>query len=248
MRLGWIFSLVGHALAVLLTLISWPVSAANKIDVGNVVPIEIVTLAPVTSVAPIASDEPEQQAVQEAAPEPQETAPEPVPEPTPAPRPNQPSLNDFLSDVSSLLQDKQKDKAKARPRQTEGERGERPRARAGLGQAEAAALNDRLIALMRAHMRRNRCWRAPADLPNPERLIVTVRMRLDARGHLSGEPQLVSPTSTFGDPPMRAAADAALRAVRECDPFPFADDPVAADHYDVWRDMEFIFDPSQLSG
>ncbi|MBL8549403.1 MAG: hypothetical protein JNJ73_05415 [Hyphomonadaceae bacterium] len=247
MRLGWIVSIVAHALAVLVTLISWPVSAANKMDVGNVVPIEIVTLAPQTSVAPIASQEPEEQAVQEAAPE-EETAPEPAPEPTPAPRPQQPSLNDFLSDVTSLLQDKQKDKQKARPRQTEGERGERPRARAGLGQAEAAALNDRLIALMRSHMRRNRCWRAPADLPNPERLIVTVRVRLDARGRLNGEPQLVSPTSTFGDPPMRAAADAALRAVLACDPFPFADDPVAADHYEVWRDMEFTFDPSQLSG
>ena len=125
----------------------------------------------------------------------------------------------------------------------EGERGDRPpRPRRA---AETAALQDRLIALMRSHMRQPLLAGA-ADLPNPERLIVTVRVRLDARGRLNGEPQLVSPTSTFGDPPMRAAADAALRAVLACDPFPFADDPVAADHYDVWR-PGYTFDPSQLS-
>jgi hypothetical protein len=246
MRLGWILSFAGHGLAVILTLIAWPVSAARDLNRGEIVPVEIITLAATTNVAPISTEEEEADA-EDAALEPPEPEPAPAPVPTP-PQPRERPLQDFLAEVqTSLLKDKQREKGKARPRQTEGARGERARARAGLGEAEAAALNDRLIALMRSHMRRNRCWRAPADLPNPERLIVSVRVRLDARGRLSGDPQLVSPTTTFGDPPMRAAADAAIRAILACDPYPFADDAVAAEHYDVWRDMVFDFDPSELA-
>jgi hypothetical protein len=249
MRFGWIVSFIAHVLAAMLTLVTWPMAATRDLDRGAIVPVEIVTLADVTSVSPIASQEEEEIAVSDAA------VPEAQPEPEPAPAPPQPrqhSLSDYLDEVQgSLFEDKSKTKAKSSPRRTEGPRGDRPRAAAGLGAAEQAALEDQLRALMRDHMRRNRCWRAPVDLDlsNPQRLIVTVRVRLDARGRVLGSPQLVSPATTFGlDPHMRAAADAAVRAILACDPYPFPNYAWAAEHYDVWRDMEFIFDPSQLSG
>jgi hypothetical protein len=248
MRLGWIVSLIGHVLAVFLTVVNWPASAARDVERGAVVPVEIITLSDVTSVRAIAPPEPEEEVEAEES-TPAEEEPEPAPEPAPPQeRPRERPLQDFLSEVqTSLLRDKQKEKRQAQ-RRIEGERGERARAAAGLGAAETADLNAYLGRIMRDHLRRNRCWRAPADLPNPERLIVTVSFRLNARGRLLGNPQLVSPATTFGDPPMRAAVDAAIRAIHACDPYPFPEDEQAREHYDVWRDMEFTFDPSQLSG
>jgi hypothetical protein len=247
MRFGWILSLIAHVLAVSLTLVTWPMAATRDVDRGAIVPVEIVTLADVTSVAPIASEEEEEVAVADAsAPEP----PTPVPAPEPPPQARQRSLADFLDDVQgSLFEDKSK-KEKQTPRPIKGKRGDHAREGAGLGQAEQARLEDQLRALMRDHMRRNRCWRAPVDLDlsNPRRLIVTVRVRLDARGRVQGVPQLVSPGTAFADATQRAAADAAVRAIHACDPYPFPNYAWAAEHYDVWRDMEFIFDPSQLSG
>jgi hypothetical protein len=238
MRFGWILSLIVHVLAVSLTLVTWPMAATRDVDRGNIVP----------DVAPIASEQEEEIAVADAssAPEP----PTPVPAPEPPPQARQRSLADFLDDVQgSLFEDKSK-KEKSTQRPTKGKRGERPREGAGLGQAEQARLEDQLRALMRDHMRRNRCWRAPVDLDlsNPRRLIVTVRVRLDARGRVQGSPQLVSPSGILADATQRAAADAAIRAILACDPYPFPNYAWAAEHYDVWRDMVFDFDPSELSG
>ena len=84
----------------------------------------------------------------------------------------------------------------------------------------------------------------PVDLPDPERLVVTVRFTLNRNGTLNGQPEVISPRNYTFDPPMRTAVEAALRAVRTCDPFPFADDPVVGDHYEIWQDTEYTFRPS----
>jgi hypothetical protein len=104
-------------------------------------------------------------------------------------------------------------------------------------------MEDRLRALMRAHIIRNQCWREPADARDPASLTVTVRIQLDRNGRLRGQPELVSPTSSGGNPEVRAAIDNALRAVRLCDPFPMADDPAAARRYDLWRETDYTFRP-----
>jgi hypothetical protein len=43
---------------------------------------------------------------------------------------------------------------------------------------------------------------------------------------------------------MRAAVDAAVRAVRACDPYPLPDDPVVGEHYEVWRSQIYTFRPT----
>jgi hypothetical protein len=42
---------------------------------------------------------------------------------------------------------------------------------------------------------------------------------------------------------MSTAVDNALRAVRSCDPYPLADDPVVGEHYDIWRTQVYTFRP-----
>ncbi|MEZ6022615.1 MAG: cell envelope integrity protein TolA [Hyphomonadaceae bacterium] len=100
-------------------------------------------------------------------------------------------------------------------------------------------MRDRVRSLARAHLRR--CWRMPVDLPDPERLVVTVEFELNRNGTLNGQPRVTSPRNYTFDPPMRAAADSALRAVRQCDPYPFPDDPVVGEHYQLWREQQLVF-------
>jgi|CXWL01.1.fsa_nt_gi hypothetical protein len=40
---------------------------------------------------------------------------------------------------------------------------------------------------------------------------------------------------------MRAAADRAVAAIRECAPFPFAADPMLEHNYDAWDELELVF-------
>jgi hypothetical protein len=89
-----------------------------------------------------------------------------------------------------------------------------------------------------------RCWRMPIDLPDPERLIVTVEFDINRNGTLNGQPRVTSPRGYAFDPPMRAAVDAAVRAVRACDPYPLPDDPVVGEHYEVWRSQIYTFRPT----
>ena len=90
-----------------------------------------------------------------------------------------------------------------------------------------------------------RCWRAPLDLPNPDRLVVTVQFDLDRNGNLRGQPRVTSPPGGQSfDPAMRTAVASALRAIRECDPYPFPSDPVVGQHYEIWGQLEHTFRPS----
>ena len=89
------------------------------------------------------------------------------------------------------------------------------------------------------------CWNVPAGAPNPEQLIVQVEVYLTRDGHLAQAPQLSddSRAAMAGNPYMRAAAEAALRAISVCEPY-----RLPADRYDVWRDIVMTFDPSKMVG
>jgi colicin import membrane protein len=55
---------------------------------------------------------------------------------------------------------------------------------------------------------------------------------------VDGDPQVEEPR---GDALFRIAAEAAVRAVRECSPF-----DLPADRYAAWRVITWEFDPSQM--
>lgn len=107
-----------------------------------------------------------------------------------------------------------------------------------------ASVDDRLRRITREHIRR--CWRMPTE-PGSDRLVVTVQFELNEDGTLRGRPRVIEPQVFRFDRPMRRAVDQALSAVRRCSPYPFPADPVAAEHYERWREMEFTFRPPAVS-
>lgn len=100
---------------------------------------------------------------------------------------------------------------------------------ARLSQTEIDALRARLMSL----------WSPPAGAANPEELIVTVRIRLNVDGTLSGPPQVVtSGHSTF----FMSARESAIRAIFRGQPF----DMLSPSKYDAWKDIEITFDPRDM--
>jgi hypothetical protein len=241
MRAGWLVSLIGHIGLALMTTLAWQTSAEMLPSGGSVVPVEIVDIAAESNVRALAEDVPDEDVAPDAQEETREAQPAPAPAPGPAPR--QPPRNRNDSFDLAAAADLFNADTKTGRRREEGQRADRTQRGAGLGTAEVAALEDRLRAIARAHIARNACWRMPIDLPEPERLVVTVRFQVNRNGTLNGEPEIISPRNTTYDPAMRTAVESARRAIRLCDPFPFPDDPTVAEHYEIWREMEYTFRP-----
>jgi hypothetical protein len=237
MRPGVIVSIIGHIGAVMMTMLAWEARSTLMPAIGSVVPVEIVDVAPESNVRALAEDVPEDQEEQEE--ETVEAEPEPAPAPAPTPPQRRQQSDEFDLAAIARMVDKQREPGR---RRQEGERAERNQQGAGRGTAEVAALEDRVRALAQAHLRR--CWRMPIDLPDPDRLVVTVEFDLNRNGTLNGQPRVTSPRNYTFDPAMRTAVEAAVRAVRLCDPYPFADDPVVGEHYNIWRRTEYTFRPS----
>lgn len=241
MRSGWIVSGVGHVGVVMMTLLTWQTTQEFLPTSGAVVPVEVVDIAAESNVRPLSEFEAMEEELPEAADEAREEAlPEPSPAPEPRPSRRQPDDNFDLAAIAGMIN---REDTQPRRRQ-EGERADRTQQGAGAGTANVAAMEDRVRALAQAHISRNQCWRMPIDLPNPETLVVTVQFDLNRNGTLRGQPRVTSPSNYTFNPAMRTAAESALRAIRLCDPWPFADDPVVGDHYEVWREMEYVFRPS----
>lgn len=82
------------------------------------------------------------------------------------------------------------------------------------------------------------CWRLPGGGGGIETPIVELRWRLRPDGALQGEPQI----TRRGTGPYGGLADeAAIRAVKSCQPF-----RLPADKYEAWKEVIWEFDPSQM--
>lgn len=224
---GWIGSVLTHGAVILALLVSW--SGAPELPPPSaVVPVEIIdSISDVTNVKAAApeptEEEPETEVAKEGAPQsvapPTPDAPEAIADPKQKQKakeqPRRPVTD--LNDLAAMIDRSKKDEGRRNPATVTAEKSDRPRSAIGAGTEMTASETDAI----NSHVQR--CWRAPADLPYPERLIVKVRIRLNADGSLAGPPELVSPRSLGGvDPATRVAAEAAMRAVRVCDPFPVA--------------------------
>jgi hypothetical protein len=245
-RFGWLVSLVLHALAVGVAYISWPSDPPETVSESAVVPVEVITFADRSNVSPIAPEtpvEPMDEVAVEGAPQELEkiappNAPEAFkPEPTPQkPTKSKESLN--LDALAALLDKSKTDQGRRDPTTSPGARaepGERPRQ----GFGDQTGLTATEIDALRAQV--ERCWRAPADMANPERLVVKVRVRFNRDGSVQGPPEVVSPPS--GDAQWRAAADNAVRAVRLCAPY-----TLPPERYSRWSEVTMNFDPRLMSG
>jgi outer membrane biosynthesis protein TonB len=82
------------------------------------------------------------------------------------------------------------------------------------------------------------CWSPPPGGLGAEQIVVKVRLQLNEDGTLVGYPTVAnSGSSAF----FQAAADSAVRAVYQCQPY-----TLPSDKYALWRDMILNFDPSEM--
>ena len=98
-----------------------------------------------------------------------------------------------------------------------------------LSQSELDAMRAKLASL----------WNVQPGIEHPEELFVTVRIRLGPDRRLAAPPQVVS---TGSSPRYQAAAEAALRAVLQGQPYTMLRDET----YEQWKYMDIDFDPKTM--
>jgi colicin import membrane protein len=85
-----------------------------------------------------------------------------------------------------------------------------------------------------------KCWKAPKTLPEGEAYLPKVRVAFKEGGELASPPRLVNPPS---DPAWKPHAEAALKAVKGCDPLHVPDK--YAEYYPSWKSRTVYFDPTR---
>lgn len=232
--LGFPVSLALHLAIIASFLFTW----SQKIEVGEaapVVPVELVTLADKTNIAPQAVEVPKpaeesvQTETEQPKPQPvEEVAPDTKPIPKPVPPKPKPKDQFDIDKISALL-DK---KTPAKPVQQPGRTGTRNIK--GIGDQNAMTAD--LAALLNSQIKR--CWSAPVGAPHPETYVVEFRLILRRDGSIAQTPQVVSTALPMSDPFMRATKEAAFRAIYTCAPY-----RLPAERYAQWQDVTFTFTP-----
>jgi outer membrane biosynthesis protein TonB len=257
--IGLIGAVLLHAGVIAATMFSF----AHRLDIADqtppVVPVDLVTIADKTDIAPmvqqqepkvnpietppLAMEQPKVQPPQdqaEAAPLPVTAPSEPLVKPNVTPhivpmlKPAPPKQKQDKFDIDSLaaLLDKNAAKsasstAKTGPRNVKG---------FGAQDAMTADLADSLRSQIK------RCWTPPVGAPNAADLVVDFDLFLNPDGSVAQPPQLIGSSGGAGNSYARAAADAARRAIYECQPY-----KLPADRYGQWREINpFHFDPRQM--
>jgi len=103
----------------------------------------------------------------------------------------------------------------------------------GLPGGAAATLSANEIDALRARI--ESCWIMPLGVDDAQNIRIAIRMVLHQNGTLSAEPTLLN---RGAHPLFQVAAESLMRAIRQCQPYKL---PIAK--YDVWRDLEIVFDP-----
>ncbi len=261
-RVGLYAAALLHGAIVAVTLFSWQ----HKLDIVDqsppVVPVDLVTVADKTDIAPTVAKLQPPQPVEQPAPQPTppapvptpppqaEAAPEPVPSqpvlpkpaapprpmikpaPAPTPAPPKPKTDDFADLLNKLT------KPAATPRNARVAQ----RTVKGVGDMNAATadLRDAIRSQIAP------CWSPPVGAPRPEELVVEFDLLLTPDGHVLGTPQLTADSAAraAADPYTRASAEAARRAITVCAPY-----KLPAERYSQWREINpFHFDPRQMMG
>lgn len=208
-------------------------------------PVEAPKVSEQTPAAPEEAAPPKvemaEQKPEPAPPPPKQAASEPViqKKPPPAvpiakPRPAEPDKKQAKFDVNNILALLDKKEPSART-SSKGAKGEHARKGVGDQNAMTMDLQDAMLNQIRP------CWSPPVGAPNAGKLIVEFEVFLNPDGSVARPPQL---TGQSGDGSyIRAAAEAARRAIYTCAPY-----KLPADRYSLWRDITMTFDPSKMVG
>ncbi|NWH07287.1 MAG: hypothetical protein HXY22_01310 [Alphaproteobacteria bacterium] len=184
---------------------------------------------------PPPAEEPKPQA--EKPPEPQ-VKPRQKPTPPKPEKPKPPKPEFDLDQIIGVIDREQKPVPRAPGEQRQATASDRTRPRAGAG----TGLSLSEIDAFRSQV--SKCWNAPIGAPNPEQLIVEVRIRLNEDGSLQAQPEFTDPSRySAGDTYYRAAAEAARRAIIQCAPY-----KLPVDRYSMWSEIDVNFDPRKMAG
>lgn len=82
------------------------------------------------------------------------------------------------------------------------------------------------------------CWTPPPGGLGADQIVVKLRLKLNEDGTLVGYPTVAN---SGASPFFRAAADSAVRAVYQCQPY-----ALPSEKYALWRDIILNFDPSEM--
>ncbi len=167
--------------------------------------------------------------------------PEPEPEPEPVPKKEPPKIvppeRDALDEIlnSENLFNRARTETRTPPPPTppvdRPVTSSEPRQGAGDRTGNTARIESIVLAQMKI------CWEDTDDLPDPERLTVSIRIFLKPDGTIQGRPEFVSPRrAPIGDRYMQVAMDRAMRAANSCQPY-----RLPADDYEDWRELILNF-------
>jgi len=172
----------------------------------------------------------------EAAPKkPVKTVKDDTPKPKPKPKPEK--KRDLDSDRIAALLNKIPDAKNApTPQEIVEETPEEPVRGQSTGTDVAMSVNE--IDALRARIAQ--CWNPPPGGLGAESMVVKIRLRLNEDGTLVGYPTVANQGNS---PFFRAAADAAVRAVFQCQPY-----VLPGEKFALWHDMILNFDPSRMYG
>lgn len=170
----------------------------------------------------------------------EEEEPEPEPKPEPKPEPEDDPLDDILGEASNLFDRAKKEERTAPPPKAE-ETPDTPapsEQRRGVGDRRSSTVAVEALLTSQLY----RCWRGVDDLPDPNRLVVTVNFDVNIDGSLKGGVDVVSPKRVIGDAYLRTAVERALTAVRSCD---LRVPEGSEESYEAWKNVTVNFRPTQ---
>lgn len=266
MRTSLLISAVFHLVLIVVAITGLPWLGKQRIPDLEVIPVELVEAIEEQAKAPEPEREPDPEPEPEPEPEPgpepeqavaavPETRPEPPrpPEPkvapptpstpkvTPQARPKPPSRFDAQR-IAALID---KTRKEDQPKPSESKKLDVSKI---LKQTSRSALEQaRLVADLRGAIRSQvePCWSVPAGARYAEELTVRIRIYLLPNGALARPPEIMDShmVNEQGGDFFRVASESARRAVQRCAPL-----KLPRETYDIWRDIELTFDPSQMLG
>lgn len=269
-RLGLLGSVMLHGLVVATTFFSWQHSLEIADQSPPVVPVDLVTIADKTNIAPEVQQQPKiepkldaqtpelksvpvpkvemppQQKAEVAPPPPKQASSEPLVKAKPAPVQPQMRPKPPAAEKKPAKFDVNSVLAllnKQQDQSTSSVHGKTgPQTHKGVGDQSAMTMD--LVDALRNQVAQ--CWSPPVGAPNAADLVVDFDLFLNPDGSVAQPPQLTggSQARASVSPYTRAAAEAARRAIYECAPY-----KLPANRYAQWREINpFHFDPRQMMG
>lgn len=273
MRITLIISFVFHGVIMAMSMVGLPFLSPPKHEKLTIIPIEMVTIgdetklknSPKKSVKIKDKPEPEKQRVEDRKvemppPPPMMASTMPLPDDKPKPekkkpqnikksasyprvaprsKPRPPSQLNFKK-VAALLDKREK---------TEQNFGEKMlekgyEAAPNISDIDLKQQTIQITDAISKHIGDNKCWNVPAGAKGAQDMVIVISFQLSPDGQLVGVPKVVDGVRMrrAGQEFYRAAAESALRAIRKCAPYDF----LPRDKYELWRDGEMVFDPSEM--